>query len=168
MSRLQCYFHSSSTCRTPYEIPYVPSSLASPSFLKDHHADTGDRPYKCQHCGDQFARSDLLSRHVNKCHSAEKPSSAPNNRRKGSTSAARATTSKQACDQCVITNLPCDGSNPCCESCPAFDPLTSLIIHLTQPNVSLASAVALLSNSTVRPLQSGPVIPLLLSPVISR
>ena len=36
------------------------------------HPDTGDRPYKCQHCGDAFARSDLLSRHVNKCHSAEK------------------------------------------------------------------------------------------------
>lgn len=74
---------------------------------------TGDRPYKCQHCGDQFARSDLLSRHVNKCHSSEKPSGTPNNRRKGSTSATRATTSKQACDQCVVTNLPCDGSNPC-------------------------------------------------------
>ncbi|PVF97218.1 hypothetical protein CPB86DRAFT_798215 [Serendipita vermifera] len=26
----------------------------------------------CTHCGDQFARSDLLSRHVNKCHSVDK------------------------------------------------------------------------------------------------
>ena len=95
-----------------------PSSSLSP-FLSLTHSpptDTGDRPYKCQHCGDQFARSDLLSRHVNKCHSSEKPASSPNNRRKGSTSATRATTSKQACDQCVITNLPCDGSNPCGKS----------------------------------------------------
>jgi hypothetical protein len=30
-------------------------------------------------------------------------------------SATRATTSKQACDQCVQGSLPCDGSNPCCE-----------------------------------------------------
>ena len=131
MSRLQCYLHSSSTCRSPYEIPYVPSPLHLSTFLKNPHTDTGDRPYKCQHCGDQFARSDLLSRHVNKCHSAEKPSSAPNNRRKGSTSASRATTSKQACDQCVITNLPCDGSNPCCEPCSTLDSSTSLMIHLT-------------------------------------
>ncbi|THH31199.1 hypothetical protein EUX98_g2965 [Antrodiella citrinella] len=76
--------------------------------------DTGDRPYKCQHCGDQFARSDLLSRHVNKCHAAEKPpiTTAPS-RRKGPTAASRATTSKQACDQCVQSSLPCDGCNPC-------------------------------------------------------
>ncbi|KAH9926520.1 hypothetical protein B0H21DRAFT_700761 [Amylocystis lapponica] len=76
--------------------------------------DTGDRPYKCQHCGDQFARSDLLSRHVNKCHASEKPptTTAPN-RRKGAAAASRATTSKQACDQCVQSSLPCDGSNPC-------------------------------------------------------
>ncbi|KAF7334974.1 Zinc finger/binuclear cluster transcriptional regulator [Mycena venus] len=77
---------------------------------------TGDRPYKCQHCGDQFARSDLLSRHVNKCHAAEKalaPSATQPGRRKGTTAATRATTSKQACDQCVQSSLPCDGSNPC-------------------------------------------------------
>ena len=33
-------------------------------------------------------------------------------RRKG-ISASRATTSKQACDQCVQNSLPCDGCNPC-------------------------------------------------------
>ncbi|CAK5269056.1 unnamed protein product [Mycena citricolor] len=80
-------------------------------------ADTGDRPYKCVHCGDQFARSDLLSRHVNKCHAGEKGASASGGgtagRRKGTSTAARATTSKQACDQCVQSSLPCDGSNPC-------------------------------------------------------
>ncbi|KAJ7792115.1 hypothetical protein B0H13DRAFT_2516476 [Mycena leptocephala] len=76
------------------------------------------------HCGDQFARSDLLSRHVNKCHAAEKalalggggPSAlahGQSGRRKGTTAATRATTSKQACDQCVQNSLACDGSNPC-------------------------------------------------------
>lgn len=119
------------------------------THLPSLHADTGDRPYKCQHCGDQFARrcvvtgifcgtnsqcfwkfssilappfcflppnSDLLSRHVNKCHAAEKPptTTTPSNRRKGPTAASRATTSKQACDQCVQSSLPCDGCNPCC------------------------------------------------------
>lgn len=63
-----------------------------------------------------FRLSDLLSRHINKCHPNEKPllSSAPS-RRKGSASASRATTSKQACDQCVQSSLPCDGANPCCQ-----------------------------------------------------
>lgn len=124
------------------------SLLLHPSYLLTPLSpDTGDRPYKCQHCGDQFARrfvypliihlfffffsaffflpsslltttsvSDLLSRHINKCHPNEKPllSSAPS-RRKGSSSASRATTSKQACDQCVQSSLPCDGANPCCQ-----------------------------------------------------
>src|ERR1700722_112912 len=58
--------------------------------------------------------SDLMSRHVNKCHANEKPpQSTGTPRRKGATSASRATTSKQACDQCVQSSLPCDGSNPC-------------------------------------------------------
>ena len=115
MPRLQRNFHSSSACGPAHEIPSVSFTRTCLNLTHPKTIDTGDRPYKCQHCGDQFARSDLLSRHVNKCHSSEKPTSAPNNRRKGSTSATRATTSKQACDQCVITNLPCDGSNPCCE-----------------------------------------------------
>ncbi|KIM73309.1 hypothetical protein PILCRDRAFT_15339 [Piloderma croceum F 1598] len=62
----------------------------------------------------RFPRSDLLARHVNKCHANEKQIPAVNaNRRKGSASASRATTSKQACDQCVQSSLPCDGCNPC-------------------------------------------------------
>ncbi|KAG6887125.1 hypothetical protein C0992_000586 [Termitomyces sp. T32_za158] len=90
--------------------------------------DTGDRPYRCQFCPDQFARrsavfclpanshkffsSDLLSRHVNKCHEAEKPPAGPPGR-KGSRTALRATSSKQACDQCVKSALSCDGAKPC-------------------------------------------------------
>lgn len=94
---------------------------------------TGDRPYKCQQCGDQFSRSDLLSRHVNKCHIAG--SSGPNRghpptgRRKGlGANATRATTSKQACDQCVQSSLPCDGANPCGEFLSFL--IASFFVHL--------------------------------------
>ncbi|KAG0705796.1 hypothetical protein DFH29DRAFT_904859 [Suillus ampliporus] len=98
-----------------HQCPVCQATFTRPQHVARHmRSHTGDRPYKCQYCGDQFARSDLLSRHVNKCHANEKPpQSATNGRRKGSASASRATTSKQACDQCVQSSLPCDGSNPC-------------------------------------------------------
>ena len=145
--------HKCSVCQATFTRPQhvarhmrsrrYPSQIGAPPFwttLSTHpHAltyfsfsvDTGDRPYKCQFCGDQFARrcdyspsfpasgsssphSDLLSRHVNKCHPNERqPQLAGSTRRKGSASASRATTSKQSCDQCVQASLPCDGSNPC-------------------------------------------------------
>ncbi|KZT22412.1 hypothetical protein NEOLEDRAFT_1243965, partial [Neolentinus lepideus HHB14362 ss-1] len=99
-----------------HKCPVCQATFTRPQHVQRHmRSHTGDRPYKCQHCGDQFARSDLLSRHVNKCHANEKPptTTAPNQRRKGSAAACRATTSKQACDQCVQSSLPCDGANPC-------------------------------------------------------
>ncbi|KAI1792062.1 hypothetical protein LXA43DRAFT_1181245 [Ganoderma leucocontextum] len=98
-----------------HKCPVCQSTFTRPQHVARHmRSHTGDRPYKCQHCGDQFARSDLLSRHVNKCHASEKPptTTAPS-RRKGNAAASRATTSKQACDQCVTSSLPCDGANPC-------------------------------------------------------
>ncbi|KAG2750944.1 hypothetical protein P692DRAFT_20727542 [Suillus brevipes Sb2] len=98
-----------------HQCPVCQATFTRPQHVARHmRSHTGDRPYKCQYCGDQFARSDLLSRHVNKCHANEKPpQSATNGRRKGSASTSRATTSKQACDQCVQSSLPCDGCNPC-------------------------------------------------------
>ncbi|KAJ7731781.1 hypothetical protein B0H16DRAFT_200341 [Mycena metata] len=107
-----------------HKCPVCQATFTRPQHVARHmRSHTGDRPYKCQHCGDQFARSDLLSRHVNKCHAAEKSllsssssggmSGGSAGRRKGGTAATRATTSKQACDQCVQSSLPCDGSNPC-------------------------------------------------------
>ncbi|KAH8118150.1 hypothetical protein DFH11DRAFT_1809203, partial [Phellopilus nigrolimitatus] len=100
-----------------HKCPVCQATFTRPQHVARHmRSHTGDRPYKCQHCGDQFARSDLLSRHVNKCHAGDKPpiTTAPT-RRKGQhgSSSTRATTSKQACDQCVIATLPCDGANPC-------------------------------------------------------
>ncbi|KAJ7026365.1 hypothetical protein C8F04DRAFT_1296951 [Mycena alexandri] len=109
-----------------HKCPVCQATFTRPQHVARHmRSHTGDRPYKCQHCGDQFARSDLLSRHVNKCHAAEKSllqggggagggaGGGMGGRRKGTTAATRATTSKQACDQCVQSSLPCDGSNPC-------------------------------------------------------
>jgi uncharacterized C2H2 Zn-finger protein len=98
-----------------HKCPVCQATFTRPQHVARHiRSHTGDRPYKCQYCGDQFARSDLLSRHVNKCHATEKPLPNPGGtRRKGGVSATRATTSKQACDQCVQSSLPCDGCNPC-------------------------------------------------------
>ncbi|KAF8840937.1 hypothetical protein BDN67DRAFT_967868 [Paxillus ammoniavirescens] len=99
-----------------HKCPVCQATFTRPQHVARHmRSHTGDRPYKCQYCGDQFARSDLLSRHVNKCHANEKPASnaTSGSRRKGPASASRATTSKQACDQCVQSSLPCDGCNPC-------------------------------------------------------
>lgn len=48
--------------------------LCSATFTRPQHvgrhlrAHTGDRPYECKECPLRFARSDLLSRHVNKAH----------------------------------------------------------------------------------------------------
>lgn len=141
---------------------YSPSTLLH--FPRRRTTDTGDRPYKCQYCGDQFARrcvcvdciecwadrasSDLLSRHINKCHANEKPLPSQGARRKGSASASRATTSKQACDQCVQASLPCDGSNPCGLSSSLF--LATASIQLVQLNVSSESVAARTSNSTAK------------------
>ncbi|PFH47996.1 hypothetical protein AMATHDRAFT_42559 [Amanita thiersii Skay4041] len=97
-----------------HKCPVCQATFTRPQHVARHmRSHTGDRPYKCQYCGDQFARSDLLSRHCNKCHANERPLPNAGTRRRGSASASRATTSKQACDQCVQSSLPCDGSNPC-------------------------------------------------------
>jgi hypothetical protein len=101
--------------------------------------------------------SDLLARHVNKCHANEKQTPAVNaNRRKGSASASRATTSKQACDQCVQSSLPCDGCNPCGK----YGRRMSLSILLTffQPSAYNANADAHTSNFIARLLRPALVI----------
>jgi hypothetical protein len=150
--------------------PVCPETSLLHRSLTHLFSDTGDRPYKCQFCGDQFARrcaisdhlapisdhlapiclSDLLSRHVNKCHANEKPLPSTGPRKKGSVSASRATTSKQVCDQCVQANSSCDGSNPCGQSFFSFLSFLLLILKIQQ-NAFNVDIDALLLNSTVRP-----------------
>ena len=105
--------------------------------------------HSCSSPPSQLFHSDLLSRHVNKCHANEKPLPSTGVRRKGSASASRATTSKQVCDQCVQANTSCDGSNPCCQSL-SFLVHFLMFIFPIQQNVSNANIVALLSSFTVK------------------
>ena len=65
MSSLRGHLYPPSTCSTTHAIPfvlpyYVSLMLHLPSltifFFFFFFTDTGDRPYKCQFCGDQFAR----------------------------------------------------------------------------------------------------------------
>lgn len=84
------------------------------SFLNLRRPDTGDRPYKCQHCGDAFARSDLLSRHVNKCHSAEKAAAIAAAEAAGiPLKSKKGKGSKSSCDQCIIDKSVCNSGEPC-------------------------------------------------------
>jgi hypothetical protein len=96
-----------------------------------------------------FISSDLLSRHVNKCHADEKPPPNSGGSRRKGIAASRATTSKQACDQCVQSSLPCDGGCPC--SMIFFSAVYLLFIHVHfQQNVFIEIANAHLSNFTAK------------------
>ncbi|KDQ19291.1 hypothetical protein BOTBODRAFT_51724 [Botryobasidium botryosum FD-172 SS1] len=91
--------------------PVCKATFTRPQHVARHmRSHTGDRPYKCQTCGDQFARSDLLSRHVNKCHSSPK-NGAPNPR--GQRAAAANTDGRIACDACNESKVRCDFGFPC-------------------------------------------------------
>lgn len=60
--------------RSPLATSLTLFQLCSATFTRPQHvgrhlrAHTGDRPYECKECPLRFARSDLLSRHVNKAH----------------------------------------------------------------------------------------------------
>ena len=54
MSCLRGHIHPPSTCRPTHAFPCVRCLCSTPSLT--FVSDTGDRPYKCQYCGDQFAR----------------------------------------------------------------------------------------------------------------
>ncbi|GLB45248.1 putative C2H2 finger domain protein [Lyophyllum shimeji] len=144
-----------------HKCPVCQATFTRPQHVARHmRSHTGDRPYKCQYCGDQFARSDLLSRHVNKCHASEKPLPSAGSRRKGS--ASRATTSKQVCDQCVQSSLPCDGCNPCAKCVQRKCRCTFVKFHRQtaptgpghhpQSSLSGSSAVSTASSSSHLPI----------------
>ncbi|OCF31099.1 hypothetical protein I316_07230 [Kwoniella heveanensis BCC8398] len=66
--------HNAYTDMTPLHTYRSNPQLCSATFTRPQHvgrhlrAHTGDRPYECKECPLRFARSDLLSRHVNKAH----------------------------------------------------------------------------------------------------
>ncbi|EJU04773.1 hypothetical protein DACRYDRAFT_114100 [Dacryopinax primogenitus] len=91
--------------------PVCKATFTRPQHVARHmRSHTGDRPYKCQQCGDQFARSDLLSRHVNKCHSHN-----PQPPGQGKSTAANQDMDdkRRACDQCNHSKVRCDFGIPC-------------------------------------------------------
>ncbi|KAG8935364.1 hypothetical protein FRC02_008169 [Tulasnella sp. 418] len=104
--------------------PVCAARFTRPQHVTRHmRSHTGDRPYKCNQCGDQFARSDLLSRHVNKCHSGQGgPTTTGRSRKNAANSAAsnpaNVTLSSVPsvdgpCDQCLLTQQRCDARAPC-------------------------------------------------------
>ena len=131
MPCLRRHLHPSSTCSSPYAFPFVLFSLLhfpALTLFQTRAIDLtnvniveinllGGPPFVLS-CSNPLTLclSDLLSRHVNKCHANEKPLPSTGVRKKGSVSASRATTSKQVCDQCVQANSSCDGCNPCGQS----------------------------------------------------
>ncbi|KZO89892.1 hypothetical protein CALVIDRAFT_436280 [Calocera viscosa TUFC12733] len=91
--------------------PVCKATFTRPQHVARHmRSHTGDRPYKCQQCGDQFARSDLLSRHVNKCHSNNPQ---PAGRGKGAAANQELDDKRRACDQCNHSKVRCDFGIPC-------------------------------------------------------
>ncbi|ORX39256.1 hypothetical protein BD324DRAFT_321282 [Kockovaella imperatae] len=71
-----------------HKCPLCEATFTRPQHVGRHlRAHTGDRPYECKECPLRFARSDLLSRHVNKAHRAPeegggKPMASKKGRRK--------------------------------------------------------------------------------------
>ncbi|KAG9091301.1 hypothetical protein FRC06_000629 [Ceratobasidium sp. 370] len=94
--------------------PVCSATFTRPQHVARHmRSHTGDRPYGCQMCGDRFARSDLLSRHVNKCHT---PGGLANTTgRKGQSRAQTAADDKRRrpCEACNLQNTKCDFGKPC-------------------------------------------------------
>ncbi|KAJ9124035.1 hypothetical protein QFC22_000828 [Naganishia vaughanmartiniae] len=53
----------------PRQIQVCGATFTRPQHVGRHmRSHTGDKPYHCKECPEKFARSDLLSRHVNKTH----------------------------------------------------------------------------------------------------
>lgn len=68
-------------------------------------ADTGEKPYACEHCGETFARNDICQRHIHQQHS-ELPARKAKRQR-----------TRIACDDCHSRKLKCDSRSRPCERC---------------------------------------------------
>ncbi|KAF8753524.1 hypothetical protein RHS01_06929 [Rhizoctonia solani] len=99
--------------------PVCSATFTRPQHVARHmRSHTGDRPYACQTCGDRFARSDLLSRHVNKCHT---PGGLANttSRKQGARNQSAASDDKKRrpCEECTQSSTKCDFGRPSCNNC---------------------------------------------------
>lgn len=72
-------------------------------------ADSGERPHRCEGCGDRFQRLDVLRRHVAQFCAASPRSSDEANRG----AAPKSLRTNLACDLCHSKKLRCDASVPC-------------------------------------------------------
>ncbi|WVN90308.1 uncharacterized protein L203_105544 [Cryptococcus depauperatus CBS 7841] len=85
-----------------HKCPLCSATFTRPQHVGRHlRAHTGDRPYECKECPLRFARSDLLSRHVNKTHrtqegAASDKKTVKKGRRKSMSTAAQSSLAKDA------------------------------------------------------------------------
>lgn len=97
--------------------PVCSATFTRPQHVARHmRSHTGDRPYGCQMCGDRFARSDLLSRHVNKCHTPGGLANTTSRKGQGSTKAQAAAAEdkkRRPCEACTLQSTKCDFGKPC-------------------------------------------------------
>ncbi|KAG8744154.1 hypothetical protein FRC10_010723 [Ceratobasidium sp. 414] len=97
--------------------PVCSATFTRPQHVARHmRSHTGDRPYGCQMCGDRFARSDLLSRHVNKCHTPGGLANATARKGQSRAQAAADDKRRRPCDACSLQSTKCDFGKPC-DSC---------------------------------------------------
>jgi len=155
-----------------HKCPVCSSTFTRPQHVARHmRSHTGDRPYKCVHCGDQFARSDLLSRHVNKCHASEKPPTTTQPaRRKGHAQPGSSSAGvrgpapplilppgpRKICDVCSQSRTPaqCDTGLPC-GKCLQRNTKCTYVKADAQRLRPIASAVPLFAPPTTVPSMAG-------------
>ncbi|CAE6446956.1 unnamed protein product [Rhizoctonia solani] len=98
--------------------PVCSATFTRPQHVARHmRSHTGDRPYACQTCGDRFARSDLLSRHVNKCHTPGGLANSTSRKQGARNQSAAEDKKRRPCDECTQHSTKCDFARPSCNNC---------------------------------------------------
>ncbi|KAH7341406.1 hypothetical protein B0J17DRAFT_259391 [Rhizoctonia solani] len=107
--------------------PVCSATFTRPQHVARHmRSHTGDRPYACQTCGDRFARSDLLSRHVNKCHTPGGLANSTSRKQGARNQSAAEDKKRRPCDECTHNSTKCDFARPSCSKYISHAPPSSL------------------------------------------